>query len=841
MPILFLQPGFLFLGLLALVFWVGPLRARRPVHGLIRSLVWLVLVLALAHPVWKHESGSVHRVVVLDRSASLINDPAAALTGKVFGAGTDWSLLELGEESTSAIELPDRVRHQVLSAGPGASDLGRALEWAAAAIPLGEAGGVVLVSDGLSTDGLPAAGISQLLSRGLPLSWAAPKEPEGDVRAVDLVLPKGDGDGARVGLPCTVWAHLEGSGQVLKGTLVERDPMGGAETVLASFSGTQVDGLIHVPLSFEPSRPGFLNLELRVQVESGQDARPGDLELARTLAVQDPLSVVYLGERMQGGADRLQELVGPGFALKDVNEAALEESLDRADLVVLDDRPSQALGLGMQDKIVDAVTQKGLGLVTAGGESAFGPGGYHNQPLETLLPVEMVQKEEKRDPSTSLVLIIDTSGSMGGNRVQLAKQVSRLSIRRLLPHDKVGIVEFYGAKRWAVPLQPASNSIEIERALNRLDAGGGTVILPAIEEAYYGLKNVRTRYKHVLILTDGGVETGAFEPLLRRMADDGINVSTVLVGPDAHSEFLVNIANWGQGRFYSVPNRFNLPEILLKQPASAKLPAYRPGLADVTVHGGRGWWGDLDPRSVPPVDGYVETRLRPGAERLIETAREQHPILASWRFGLGRVSAMTTEPTGPGTEGWRDWTGYGKLLARVMLRTASDGAEPFAFAVERQGDRARVVCERRHGGQALPAIRRVDGPTDAIALRQVSTDRFEGSVILAADEELRLLCGAEGSPRPPVRLALQASVKGQSERQVARAVAQNLSGLCERTGGAVLTDLDADGWARELENLPVGEGANPRGALPLAPMLALLALLLYLLDLLYRRMPRTRS
>ena len=48
------------------------------------------------------------------------------------------------------------------------------------------------------------------------------------------------------------------------------------------------------------------------------------------------------------------------------------------------------------------------------------------------------------------------------------------------------------------------------------------MILPAIEEAYYGLQNVRTRYKHVVVLTDGGVETGAFEPLLRRMADKGI-------------------------------------------------------------------------------------------------------------------------------------------------------------------------------------------------------------------------------------------------------------------------------------------------------------------------------
>ena len=75
---------------------------------------------------------------------------------------------------------------------------------------------------------------------------------------------------------------------------------------------------------------------------------------------------------------------------------------------------------------------------------------------------EMIQKEEKRDPSTTLVVIIDTSGSMNGERVQLAKECARLAIRRLLPHDKVGIVEFYGSKRWAAPIQPASDSLRNE-------------------------------------------------------------------------------------------------------------------------------------------------------------------------------------------------------------------------------------------------------------------------------------------------------------------------------------------------------------------------------------------
>ncbi|MHC4514378.1 MAG: VWA domain-containing protein, partial [Planctomycetota bacterium] len=199
----------------------------------------------------------------------------------------------------------------------------------------------------------------------------------------------------------------------------------------------------------------------------------------------------------------------------------------------------------------------------------------------------------------------------------------------MLPHDKIGIVEFYGNKRWAAPLQSAANAIDIQRALNRLDAGGGTILFPAIEEAYFGLRNVQTRYKHVLVLTDAGVESGPYEQLMRRMARDGICVSTVLVGPGRHSEFLVELADWGRGRFYNAADRFNLPEIMLKQPSSARLPGYRMGVQEVEAQGGQGWWGQTDPKAVPAVGGYVETRKRPGADVLLRTSQDRHPILAS--------------------------------------------------------------------------------------------------------------------------------------------------------------------------------------------------------------------
>lgn len=819
----FLAPGFLALAPLALLLWIGPLAARDPRHGALRTVAFLLVVLALARPVTRAGDDAVHRVIVLDRSESVVagNGAIQAVRGLLEAASANeiTHVVDLAPSAAAPLDLPGDADVLRLEADRS-TGLARALDAAARRVPSGASrAGVSVITDGLATDDPEGADWLQaarsLSGRGISVDLVQLSGVEGDVRVTGASF---DGP-ARVGREARLLARLEGGGQIGRVTLSD------AEGDLAAVEGVELAGETLLPLTFVPRVAGFLDLEVAVEITDGVDPRAGDLVFAATLPVDDPLRVGYLGARVEGGEERLAELLGDGFELT-------TDLVDGADVVMLDDRPAASVPEELQRSLAGAVADGRAGFVMAGGEAAFGPGGYHEEPLEELLPVEFVQKEEKRDPSTTLVVIIDTSGSMGGNRVQLAKEVSRLAIRRLLPHDKVGLVEFYGAKRWAVPIQPASNSIEIERALNRLDAGGGTVILPAIEEAYYGLKNVRTRYKHVLILTDGGVETGAFEPLLRRMSDDGMNVSTVLIGPDAHSEFLVNIANWGQGRFYSVPNRFNLPEILLKQPASAKLPAYRPRTTTVQARGGSGWWDELDTDALPALEGYVETRSRPGADVLVETVDEAHPVIATWRYGAGRVTAMTTEPTGPGTAGWSDWDGYGELLGRVLERTAADDAAPFRFFAAREPGGARVVAERVDPSVAVaPEI--LLGAAEAsapLSLLQVAPDRWQAHVEWDGAAPLRIE-GRAGAAAP-ARLVLPATRGGARELQVASSTRTRLA----ETLAANRIDLAA------FSSAGVRTAALPEaGRLRLrewAPLLALLALLAYLGDVAYRRWPR---
>ena len=824
---IFLQPAGLWLLLLVPLFLFVPHRVANPRHAAIRSVVVTLLVLALARPALLKRNADGYQVVVWDRSESMVED-AAPMVGSILDQLPGGSQVQLIALNGAGDNAPAIGKAEPINIE--GSSLSTALARAAALIPEGTRGAVTVVSDGRATDPNWGDAVRQLAEREIPVHTVAAPARLGDIYPVGIrTLPP-----VRVGQTCKVIVDVVGDAPEIEVTLSSGD------TVLASRTAS-CTGRAAVELEFEPAEAGVLEISASVSVSTDTD--PGNNTFSSSLAVQEPIRTLYLAERLTGAAEMTRKLLGAGVELDAPSAAQLEllakepRGIVAYDLIVVDDRPAESIPLEVQRAIKEAVVEGGTGLYFAGGKSSFGTGGYFDTPIASVLPVELIQKEEKRDPSTTLVVIIDTSGSMSGERVQLAKECARLAIRRLLPHDKVGIVEFYGTKQWAAPIQSAANAIDIQRALNRMDAGGGTVILPAIEEAFYALQNVQTRYKHVLVLTDAGVEQGDFEGLMRRMAAKGVNVSTVLVGGDAHSELLVNIANWGKGHFYAASNRFSIPEVLLKQPSTSKIPSYRPGVHPVTLGGTSGWWGDITRPEEPQLEGYVETRLRPGAQSIIETSTERHPVMASWRFGLGRVTTLTTETVGAGTKSWAEWDGYGQWLLRVLSRTSREHPQPFAYTVERDLVGARVIARRLTDGDYLPQAERIhdEADPDPLVFKQRSPDVFSSNLLAGSDKTIRLRAGAVDWPGSPAHLVSPAWLAAAPEANVDPARAIDLSLLSTATGGTHASLSESAGFAPEA-----GGESTAVELLRLWPWCLFLALISYFADLLYRRWPSRR-
>src|SRR5690606_21431174 len=155
------------------------------------------------------------------------------------------------------------------------------------------------------------------------------------------------------------------------------------------------------------------------------------------------------------------------------------------------------------------------------------------------------------------------------------------------------------------------------------------------------------------------------------MASAGINLSTVLIGPQANSTFLMNLAQWGRGRFYAAPSRFQLPDLRFKEPQTTLMPAVqeKPFVVDA-----------LEAESVRAladashtIGGLVEAQLRPGAEPLLTVTDGGQPVLAAWDQGAGRVAVLATELLGPMADSVRE-QGWAPLIAD-QIRALARGRE----------------------------------------------------------------------------------------------------------------------------------------------------------------------
>jgi Mg-chelatase subunit ChlD len=110
-----------------------------------------------------------------------------------------------------------------------------------------------------------------------------------------------------------------------------------------------------------------------------------------------------------------------------------------------------------------------------------------------------------------MVLVIDKSGSMEGDKIEMAKTAARSAVELLGRRDQAAVVAFDGDTYMICEMQSANNKAKISDEISRINAGGGTTMYPAMEMANEILMAANAKLKHVIILTDGISSPGDFE------------------------------------------------------------------------------------------------------------------------------------------------------------------------------------------------------------------------------------------------------------------------------------------------------------------------------------------
>ncbi len=195
----------------------------------------------------------------------------------------------------------------------------------------------------------------------------------------------------------------------------------------------------------------------------------------------------------------------------------------------------------------------GLSLLT------YREGGGNEDGFFLLLVAPTVEVEEGQVIPRDVILVLDTSGSMDGEKIEQAKEALIYVLEHLNKEDRFNVIAFStGLQQYARGLRPASEAREAAAWVRRLEAVGGTDINRALLEALAqtdsstGLTTSPRRPTVLIFLTDGLPTEGVteVEQILANVeaaAPDNVRLFPFGVGDDVNTVLLDTLAEQHRG------------------------------------------------------------------------------------------------------------------------------------------------------------------------------------------------------------------------------------------------------------------------------------------------------
>jgi uncharacterized membrane protein len=707
----------------------------------LRSVLLVFLVAALLRPVVPRWVDRLNVMFLLDLSDSVslaareraYRFAAEALVG--MQPGDQAGLVAFGQEAAVAQPLspkPKLDRPQLRVPGRG-TDLAQAIYLALAASPAGHANRFVLLTDGRQNSGNALAAAQAAKDAGADIHYVpTPMTFAQEVVVESMLLPQEVKFGEPFEAKVVAWSHQDAQGRL---SLFRNGEFLGSQVVRLS-SGKNV-------FAYRQSleRSGIHVYQAAIEAE-GDTIEENNRAIGTVVVRGHPR--VLLAEKERPHAQALSaalraqnidvEVVDPERIPKDL------AGIQKYDGLILSNVSSLKLTKKQMENIRDYVRDGGGGLIMVGGEESFGLGGYYRTPIEEALPVTMEVKQRIEIPSLAVVLSIDRSGSMAMatddrvTKLDIAKEAAHLVVDLLDARNEVGVMSWDTEFVWEVPIQPARNKSAIHRAIATIKAGGGTDGYPPMKESYRALFERQALLKHVIFLSDGQMTRGDFAGLVRRMAKDKITVSCVAIGTDADVQLMFDIAKWGRGRFYYTEDTNTIPRIFtLETQLASKASLVEHPFKPVVSSSSHEALQDIDWKNAPPLGGYVATTLKGTAEQLLMTHQED-PLLATWRYGLGRTAAFTSDAKGKWAVLWLRWGAFNKFWAQLTRWTLRTGSRSDTVAtVERRDGVGEVTVEAVDPRgefinflEAEVGVVAPDKQRSVVALEQVAPGRYRG-------------------------------------------------------------------------------------------------------------------
>jgi len=668
----------------------------------VRLGVILLAVIALADPACDITTEKQAVVFIMDHSQSQgTQGMAAAYEGineyvNKLPSGTEIGIVSAGN-TCKVIRMTGTNRSPVIpdislvEADGSETDLASAAGVATGMFPPGTARRLVVVGDWIETKGDLRHTAEQLFCSGICVdAFPFAGEKRKDARIVKLQRSHSRlHEGATLSLSAIVESSLSGKGVIRlfeNGVEVEK-------------RGLELQTGRKKTVKFKRTPEGQNLYTYLVRLEGfSDDVIPKNNEAFNMIEVRGKPQMLYIEEDRDESRYLMNAMIREGIQLDQRTPRNLPSSLQELagyDCIIISDVPAYKIEDEFISMARDYVEKLGGGFVMIGGENSFGVGGYYNTPIEEILPVKIRPADKEKQYSTGLVLVIDRSGSMKGNKIEICKSAASATVELLRSKDYIGVVAFDSSASWIVPLTRLGSPSAVARQIQMLAAGGGTNIYPGMQEAYEALRNIKAGVKHMIVLSDGHTSHGrGYTALASRIKNEKITVSTVAVGQGADAILLKSIAETGGGEYYFASDAGLIPKIFTQDTMryAGKLIHEKPFAASQAES--HPMLRGIDIGSAPQLLGYVETNRKATAQVPLLTA-EGDVLLAHWRFGLGKVTAFTSDCKSRWAALWiTDWSGYSKLWSQMLRETARDSQSRLMdIRIEDQSGKGKISVD----------------------------------------------------------------------------------------------------------------------------------------------------
>lgn len=876
LPIQFEQPGWLLLLLLLIPIWLVSMaygsslsRGRRAFSVTIRTVVILLLAMALARPSWVKRGEAITVTVVSDVSRSI------PLSEQIRASTLVQGLLRQKTEAddrVAAVTLASDARPSAkphpetivdLDAYDGertATDLASGIEQALSLLPADTANRLLLVSDGNQTRGnvLEAAELAR--ANGIPIDVIPIRyEYENEVLIESIKTPTRARLGQTTDLKVFIRSQAPSSGKLTitqNDVPIVLDPDSGATAVLLDLPAGPT--VLTFPISLEQGGAHRFSAIFEPTDQKADGLLENNRGDSVTFVATSGRVLVIQGAGAEGAAIASALRQG-GLEVVEQGPDALSNGaayLNGFDGVILANVARWELDNVADSMLRAYVHDLGGGLLMLGGNESFGAGGWIDSDTAKALPVKLDPPQQRQMVRGALALIMHSTEMARAN--YWGQQTAIAAIEALTSMDYIGIISLnwgqggpsINGASWAYPIQEAGDKSAAIAAAKAMTVGDMQDFTASLQLALNGLSPLNAGQKHIIIITDGDPAAPSRQ-LIQQFADAKITITTIMFaghGTAYHRQAMKAIASMTGGRFYNEPSPKNLPKIFNKEAAVVSRSLINEGSFTPIVRSSVA--GPLKGVSeVPVVRGYVLTVPRKGAMAQVPitvlSKEGEDPLFAYWNYGLGKSIAFTSDLAGRWGAAWTSWAGFQRMweqAVRWMLRPGSPSN--VLVRTKTEGDVAVVELEAADEESGFINFLQTDariltpnGSVDPLDLEQIGPGRYRGSFPVSEAGAYLVNVGfpVVNSDGTTTVQNVQGAVSVPYAKEF-RSVSDNtalLRTIADRTGGRVI-ELD-----QPIESIDVFEKKDLE--VPLAPkrvwdLLAIIAAGLFLFDVAVRRL-----